>query len=150
MDNKIHAGLIYACEQAITRLKELDKYREVDSSATCGLLERAITEAKRAPAQDFRFLGLMAHACVMWIFNATPSDFETTFGDVGAHLWSKFEGQYNREEGRLICGMDYFNAAKLAHAAYEKYIPELLENYLRAEEAQKVAEYFSRRRDGAE
>lgn len=38
--------LLCACEQAIKRLKELDKYREVDSSATCGLIERAIAKAK--------------------------------------------------------------------------------------------------------
>ncbi|RJP50478.1 MAG: hypothetical protein C4586_05705 [Anaerolineaceae bacterium] len=38
--------LLHACELAVARLKELDKYREVDSSATYGLIERAIAKAK--------------------------------------------------------------------------------------------------------
>lgn len=97
---------------------------------------------------DFKLMGLMAHACVMWIFNATPEDFVETFGDVGMHLWDKFEGQYDREEGRLICGMDYFNAEKLARAAYAKYMPELLRGLADAEALQRAAdEYFSRGRE---
>jgi hypothetical protein len=94
---------------------------------------------------DFKLMGLMASACVMWIYNATPDDFKTTFGDVGPHLWSKFVGQYNRAEGELICGMDHFNTEKLARAAYEKYIPELLKSCTRAEEMRKMAaEFFSK------
>jgi hypothetical protein len=96
-------------------------------------------------------MGLLAPACVMWIFNATPRDFVNVFGEVGHHLWNKFEGQYERQEGQLICGLDYSNAQKLAMAAWEKYGPELLANRARAEEIEKAAEaYFATKAIGGD
>lgn len=37
--------LLEACEHAIERLRKLDEYRKTDSSASIGLIERAIAKA---------------------------------------------------------------------------------------------------------
>lgn len=38
--------LLSACLHAIARLKQLDEYRKTDSSASIGLIERAIAKAE--------------------------------------------------------------------------------------------------------
>lgn len=73
---------------------------------------------------NFKLMGLIANACVKWIFNAEREDFIEVFGS--AHLWNKYCDNYKRNEGDLICSMDADNLEKLARVAFESYVPEML------------------------